>query len=267
MIEKLKLVLFGTFLILSLSKCQSQKSFDYPDYYLDKLELLPDLTMTDKILDLPDGGGYFCGPVSVANSLIYLKNNGFENLLPDFQHDTMRVYSDLIYRLSEDKFMKTITNKITPHVYMKRGLKRYINETEYQIEKIEYRAFEKNPISDMEWLKEHISSGYETMIFLWITKELEPNIMKIVAGHWVSLAGYGKDELGQVNPDFLIIHDPGSGLDYKKNDFVEMKLHNSDFKADKQNFKNHYELMDFDCTNGADNLFLSGALSFKLKKK
>jgi hypothetical protein len=118
----------------------------------------------------------------------------------------------------------------------------------------------------MEWLKEHISSGYETMIFLWITKELEPNIMKIVAGHWVSLAGYGKDELGQVNPDFLIIHDPGSGLDYKKNDFVEMKLHNSDFKADKQNFKNHYELMDFDCTNGADNIFLSSALSFKLKK-
>jgi hypothetical protein len=134
--EKLKLALFGTFLIISLSKCQSQKLFDYPVYYLDKLELLPDLTMTDKGLDLPDGGGYFCGPVSVANSFIYLQRNGFEKLLTDYQ----------------------------------------------------------------------------------------------------------------------------------KNDFVELKLHSSDFKADNQNFKNHYELMDFDCTNGADNIFLSGALRFKLKK-
>lgn len=266
MIKKRNVILLGAMLLFLLTECQSEKSFDYPDFYVDRIELMPDLTMTDKKLNLPDGGEYFCGPVSVANSFIYLNNNGFENILPDYQDDTMRIYSDLIHRLSEDKYMKTITNKITPHRYMKRGLKRYIKEADYDFEKIEYRAFGKKPNYDIEWLKENISNECETMIFLWITKEVEPNVMKIVAGHWVSFVGYGKDEIGQINLDIVIINDPGSGFEYPKNDFVRLKLHDLDFKADKQNFKNHYELMDYDCTNGADNIFISGALSFKLKK-
>jgi hypothetical protein len=253
-------------IIISLDSCQSQEKLEYPDFYIEKTDLMPDLLMTDKRLGLPEGGGYFCGPVSVVNSLIYLQKNRFEKLLPDFQSDTMRIYGDLIRRLGEDKYMKTITNKITPSDYMIRGLKRYVKDSDYDIEDIQYREFGKNSTYDIDWLKKYISNGHEIMIFLWITKEVEPNTMKIVAGHWVSLAGYGKDENGVTNPEFLIIHDPGSGFDYNKNDFVKLKLHDSDFIADKQNFKNHYELMDYDCTNGADNIFLSGMLSFKLKQ-
>jgi len=104
------------------------------------------------------------------------------------------------------------------------------------------------------------------MVFLWITKEVKPAQVKVIAGHWVSLVGYGQNEIGEIDPNFLILHDPGSGFDYKKNDFVELKFHNTDIKADKQNFKNHYELMEFDCKNGADNIFLSGGLCFNLKK-
>jgi len=264
--KKRNILLFGTLFLFLLTECKSQNLFNYPNFFVDKIELMPDLTMTDKKLNLQDGGGYFCGPVSVANSLIYLQKCGFTNLLPEFQNDTISIYRNLIHRLSEDKFMKTMTNKITPHVYMKRGLKRYVREAGYDLEKIEYRAFNKNPNFDIEWLKEQLSSECEAMIFLWITKNFEQNEKKIVAGHWVSLAGYGKDEMGQINPAYLILHDPGSGFVYQKNDFVELKLHSSDFKVDRLNFKNYYELLDFDCANGADNIFLAGAITFKIKK-
>ncbi len=227
---------------------------------------MPDIFMTDTALALPDGGEYFCGPVSVANSLIYLQKKGFNNLLSDFQSDTMKIYSDLIYQLSENKYMKTLTNKITPSGYMIRGLKRYVKDSDYDFENIEYKEFGKNPSYEIDWLKNRISKGYETMIFLWIIKKIEPNTMKIIAGHWVSLVGYGKDEKGNTNSEILIIHDPGSGFNYNTNDFVELKLCDSDFNADNQNFKNHYELIDYDCTKGADNIFLTGVLCFKLKK-
>jgi hypothetical protein len=252
--------------MIYLNSCQAQDKLEYPEFFVEKMDLVPDLLMTDKTLELPDGGGYFCGPVSVANSLIYLKNNGFKKLLPDYQGDTMKIYSDLICQLGEDKYMKTISNKITPQGYMLRGLKKYVKDSGYDFEKIEYKELGKNPNNDIDLLKNRISNGYETMIFLWITKEIEPNVIKIIAGHWVSLVGYGKDEKGKVDSDILIIHDPGSGFNYEANDFVQLKLRNTDFKADKQNFKNHYELMNFDCTNGADNIFLSGIISFKLKK-
>jgi hypothetical protein len=259
-------ILLILFIIVSLDSCQAQDKLKYPEFFIEKVDSVPDLSMTDKALELPDGGGYFCGPVSIASSLIYLKKNGFEKLLPDYQGDTMRIYRDLICQLSEDKYMRTIPNKITPPGYMIRGLKKYVKDSGYDFDKIEYKEFGKDENYDIDLLKNRISNGYESIIFLWITKEIEPNVMKIIAGHWVSLVGYGKDEKGNTNSDILIIQDPGSGFIYNANDCVELKLCDSDFKADKQNFKNHYELMDFDCTNGADKIFLSGLLSFRLKK-
>lgn len=254
------------FLIVGLNSCQAQDKLEYPEFFVEKIDLVPDLSMTDTTLELPDGGGYFCGPVSVANSLIYLQKNGYEKLLPEFQDDTVKIYSNLINQLSKDEYMKTATNKLTPAGYMVRGIKKYVSDCGYEIEKIKYREFGKKSDYDIDWLKNRISNGHETMLFLWITKEIEPNTMKIVAGHWVSLAGYGMDMDGNTSPDYLIIHDPGSGIDYSNSDFVKLKLNVSDFKADNQNFKNNYELTDFDCTNGADNIFLSGVLCFKLKE-
>ena len=41
--------------------CQAQEKLEYPDFFVEKIDLIPDLLMTDKVLELPDGGGYFCG--------------------------------------------------------------------------------------------------------------------------------------------------------------------------------------------------------------
>ena len=69
-----------------------------------------------------------------------------------------------------------------------------------------------------------------------------------------------------MDKDVIIIQDSGSNSDYNKNDYVDLKLIETDFKADRLNFKNYYELKNYDCLNGADKIVLAGALYFKLKE-
>jgi hypothetical protein len=45
------------FIIVSLDSCQAQDKLEYPEFFVKKIDSVPDLLMTDKALELPDGGG------------------------------------------------------------------------------------------------------------------------------------------------------------------------------------------------------------------
>lgn len=257
-------------LVFIVQGCQVEKPPAYPPYFIDKTEEMPDILMTDVRLHLPDGGGYFCGPVSVVNSFHYLNNHGFPELIPDHDSYSLLQIEKVILKLSDNEHMCTMANKITPKKYMIRGIKHYMDETGYELSDIGYEKFDKlNPHSSnvkLEWLKSRLYTDYEIVLFVLVTKQLEGQNNKILAGHWVSLAGYGLNTNGELNQNCFIIQDPGSDSSYKKNDHVELRLMEENCKTQRINFKNWLELKDYDCKNGGDAIFLGGALFFKIKE-
>ncbi len=185
-------------------------------YYTEKIYSIPDVTQTDKRADFPGGGTQYCCLVAIANSLMWMDSNGFPDLVQnsgDLFHDEVK----LVKLLGSKAYMDTSLEYGTGTTKLMRGIKKYLQERGYETKRLEYQGWRKHPpemrsrfpVPRLSWIKQSIvGKGAVWLNVGWYEYNRSRDEYTRIAGHWVTLVGYGKDENGRLDPTILILHDP-----------------------------------------------------------
>jgi len=191
-------------------------TYAQPVYYTEKIYSIPDLTQTDKRADFPGGGTQYCCLVAIANSLMWMDSNGFPDLVQnsgDLFHDEV----ELVKLLGSKAYMDTSLEYGTGTTKLIRGIKKYLQERGYETKRLEYQGWRKHPpemrsrfpVPRLSWIKQSIlGKGAVWLNVGWYEYNRSRDEYTRIAGHWVTLVGYGKDENGRLDPTILILHDP-----------------------------------------------------------
>ena len=187
-----------------------------PPVFIDAIDSMPFYFQRDKEFGgFPNGGAVYCGPVSVANSLMWLGKKGYPQIVP-FTNDTKENHHSFISLLGSGKYIGTDADGSTAEDVC-RGVKRYMKDREIGA-KVEFQGWRWVPhefrtgkdIPDLEWLKDGVVGNKALWLNIgWFDHDAKRNVYKRDGGHWVTLAGYGWDGKEE-NTDALIIHDPES---------------------------------------------------------
>lgn len=207
--------------------CQAQ-----PAAYLDKVSSTPDLTQTDSRGHFPEGGKNYCAPVAVSNSFVWLSQHGYPKLLPDITLNKSSAATAtnlqpaerltdqqiaMVRILSQRGYMDTSADDGTEVTNVLRGIKRYVLDHGYAINQLSYQGFRLiDPEFDsgfryprLSWIKRCINGKSAVLLNLGWYK-FNPHSFAYVrmGGHWVTLVGYGVDDLNQKAESTLIVHNP-----------------------------------------------------------
>jgi C-terminal processing protease CtpA/Prc len=255
--------------------------YGQPIYYTKNIYSIPDLTQTNKKANFPEGGKQYCSPVSISNSFMWFDSNGFPNLVQN-SGDLFADQVKLVNLLASKSYMNTNLEYGTGTTNLIRGVRKYIKERGYEIEKLEYQGWRKHPeeihwsssLPQLDWIKQGIlGNGTVLMNVGWYKYNANEDKYTRIAGHWVTLVGYGKDEKGKADPNILIIHDPSPRAGKKfSNEFVLVsKIHNGKLIGNwvglPRNADGYYKLTEgMHIKQGADYAILDGAVVLKLKE-
>lgn len=196
-------------------------SDDNSDCYTIVMSKIPDYTQNDSAY----GGipGNYCGPVSVSNTLIYLDNYVYGNLVANTT-DRKKDQHDLIILLGSEDYFDSSDGSGPNSIC--RGLKKYIGERNYKYKKLEYQGwrsvnseFYLSDIPELEWIKSGFNKNKATWLNIgWYS--YDSGIYTRQGGHWVTLVGYCLDNAEK----YLIIHDPASRAgDVQHNGYVQIE--------------------------------------------
>lgn len=163
----------------------------------------PDL----KQYNIPKVGEYYCAPVSTANTIVAISNQGFPNLYQS--NNSMKLIDEL------GKYFKT-TNQGTTTENLCNGLKSYVESKGYKTN-IKYQGFrdiksdiKSANVPDLNWIKDEINKNNAVLLNLGIYKKSVQDGKTVYTrhyGHFVTAVGAGNNGLSN-SPDFLTIHDP-----------------------------------------------------------
>ncbi len=182
----------------------------------DKVDSTPDLLQTDPEGNLPGGGRQYCAPVAVSNSLIWLGENGYKNLVPRGM-SRKKAQIEIARILGSKDCMNTNLEGGTGVSGVLRGVERYLNQHGYAYRRLEYQGWRRHPrkystrveVPDLEWLKTGLAGDSGVWLNVgWYKYDNQTDEYCRIGGHWVTLVGYGVDEKGIKNAATLILHDP-----------------------------------------------------------
>lgn len=256
--------------------------FAQPRYYTEKINAIPDLMQTDRRANFPGGGTQYCCLVAIGNSLMWLDSNGFPDLVQnsgDLFYDQVR----LVKLLGSKAYMDTSLANGTGTTKLMRGIKKYVHERGYEIEQLEYQGWRKHPeemktrvpVPKLSWIKQGIlGNGAVWLNVGWYKYNRSKDEYMRIAGHWVTLVGYSKDENGKVNPDILILHDssPRAGKGFS-NEYATVSRIHSGILAGKwtglpRSAAGYYKLgRGMHIKKGADFGIVDGAITLRLKPR
>jgi len=188
----------------------------------DRQQLTPNFMQTNDDAHLRGGGEQYCAPVAASNALVWLSENGFPRLLKN-SADKSADQIKIIKTLGSNGFMNTSLSDGTGVGEFLIGVDKYIQQCGYKKSTLAYQGWRKHPKNfstqmecpSLEW----ISRGLDGTTGVWINigwyKTRKNNVFDRVGGHWVTVVGYGKNELGEYDSKSLVINDssPRSGLD------------------------------------------------------
>ncbi len=139
----------------------------------------------------------YCAPTSAANSIWYFSNHGWPNLWPTGSNN-----SDVITKLAE--YMDTWNDFGTQDNKLVEGWEKYFGDYYKDWFFIKYETKPK-----LDWLKYEIFKCEDVLLGLtWYYWDDNKKDWVADGGHVVTLAGYGKDENGNLGPNYIKIHDP-----------------------------------------------------------
>ncbi len=201
-------------------------------YSTERINSIPDITQTDPRAGFPHGGIHYCGPCAISNSIFWLGENGYENLLPRLERGK-DLQAELTRILASSEYMDTTLEWGTSPAGILRGISRYIRDCGYEYSQLAYQGWREVPAGfdtgieppQLEW----IISGLEGDAAVWLNVgwyvwASEKNEYKRVGGHWVTLVGFGIDGDGNLDPSVLIVHDPGARSGYVfSNDYAKLE--------------------------------------------
>jgi C-terminal processing protease CtpA/Prc len=252
---------------------------DYPSFYTENIDSIPDLMQTDPNADFPGGGTEYCCLVAIANSLMWLDSHGFPNLVENSESQ----FDDevnLAKQLGSKTYMNTDLDEGTGTTNIMRGLKHYIQDCGYEIDRLEYQGWRKHPeemktrhpVPQLDWIKQGIlEKGAVWLNVGWYKYNPSKNQYERIAGHWVTLVGYGKNENGKIDPNILILHDPSprTGRDfsneYASAEKIERGMLAGDWAGLPRSAVGYYKLGGgMHIKKQTDTAIIDGAITLKL---
>jgi len=255
--------------------------FAQPAYYTEKIDSIPDLMQTDKRANFPGGGTQYCSLVAVSNSLMWFDSNGF----PDLVQNSGELLTDqikLVKLLASKSYMNTSLEYGTGTTKLVRGVRKYIQERGYEIAQLEYQGWRKHPeeirtrfpVPQLNWIKQGIlGNGSIWLNVGWYKYNPSKDEYTRIAGHWVTLVGYGKDGNGQANPEILILHDPSprTGKGFSNEYATVSRIRSGTLVGEwvglPRSAAGYYKLTGgMHIKRGADFAILDGAVVLKLKE-
>jgi hypothetical protein len=199
---------------------------ELPAFYIRKLEDMPDLLQSNA--RLPGNGSTYCGPVSASNSLVWLSRNGYKALMPGVGDDSQLRVAGV---LGSEAYMNASLKNGTDVRRFIKGIRKYI-EDKGMAARVLHQGWRchteaSSHAEDVPTL-EFIKSGVlgKNVAFLnigWYTYNEQSDAYRRFSGHWLSVAGYGKDENGLENRSTIIACDPAPRAGYAR-DFEYIEL-------------------------------------------
>ncbi|MHC4736342.1 MAG: hypothetical protein ACYTDW_18080, partial [Planctomycetota bacterium] len=255
-------------------------AYAQPVYYTEKIYSIPDLMQTDKRANFPGSGRQYCSLVAISNSLMWFDSNGFPNLVRN-SGDLFTDQVKLAKLLASESYMNTSLEYGTGTTKLIRGVRKYIKERGYEISRLEYQGWRKHPkeipwgssIPKLDWIKQGITgNGTVWMNVGWYKYKAGEDEYTRIAGHWVTLVGYGKDGKGQLNPNILIIHDPSprTGKEFSNEFILVSRIRSGRLTGEwvglPRRATGYYKFTGgMHIKRGADFAILDGAVVLKLK--
>lgn len=194
-------------------------SVPYKTACVDRLHATPDMTQTDPMAELPNGGKMYCGPVSASNSLMWLGENGYPNLIP-LEEGPDNYQFNMARLLGNNDFMQTDPQGGTAPGSVLRGLERYIVNRGYDCTYIKYQGWRRHPSKystnittpSLEWIKNGFSiPGTAVLLNVgWYSYNPKNETYTRKGGHWVTMVGFGVDKNHSPADNVVIIHDPAT---------------------------------------------------------
>ncbi|NLE38875.1 MAG: hypothetical protein GX621_12695, partial [Pirellulaceae bacterium] len=189
--------------------------------YLEKIWTTPDYTQTDSAYGgFPDEygvlhGGYFCGPTSTSNSLMWLANNGWTNLAP-LTSDRKKDQHDLVETIASSTYMDAYEYDGVNPTRLANGLSQYIHDCGYEYSRFEWQGwravpsqFKTGTIPDLDWMRAGIEGPNTIQLWSvgWYNYHAETNEYSRDGGHWVTMVGHSSNGTAY-DPNYFVIHDP-----------------------------------------------------------
>lgn len=188
---------------------------------------LPDLLQTDPALGVPGGGTSHCGPVAVSNSLVWLSQHGYPELLPQApsaaqggsagQTDLHARQLELVRQISAEPFMGTSRWSGTGPAGVLRGLHRYVKRHGYRYARLQYQGWRGHQKAfstgvrrpELAWIRQALDDGGVAFLHVgWYKPVPRSTVLRRTGGHWVSVVAAGVDEQFHEAPMALVVHDP-----------------------------------------------------------
>ncbi len=190
-------------------------------YDTSRMDQFPDFAQTDPALGLPGGGTHYCVPVATANALVwYAEERGYSDLLPVQGLSMTEKVAKVALKLGQDRYMSTAPKGGTTHVKFMQGLANFISDAGYS-SRITWRSRWQMPrkygrveigAPDIDSIQNKFASGSAVFLSLGFYSEGDSaGDLVRTGGHFVTVVGFGVDEDGNVDRDYVVLHDPGDG--------------------------------------------------------
>jgi len=191
------------------------------DVFTKRMHSIPNYQQYDPAfggLPSPENGVpgiMYCVPAAVSNSLMWLDDNGFENIVKQESSDRKFDQFQLILELSKPEYLNTNVEIGTSHANILEGIERFLGERGYEYKFLGNQGwmpvpekYNQGELVSLEWMKE----GLQDCGSVWFSigyYEYNPDydIYKLERSHMVTMVGFGFDGNG-VNKNALIVHDP-----------------------------------------------------------
>lgn len=183
-----------------------------PAVSLQRMSATPDLMQASAALGLPWGGMAHCGPVSAADSILWLAGSKFDRLV---QGDPRlpETSTKLVHCLS--RYMHTSKLGGTDVAGFLRGLEDYVGDRGYKA-KLRYQGWEEHPArfsagkqTSIKFIKAGLQPNSAAWIKIgWYTFNPRTRKYSRFAGHWVAVVAAGVGRTGKASDSTVVIHDP-----------------------------------------------------------
>ena len=200
---------------------------DIPEYFTRRIDSIPDYFQRDRSFGgFPKKGAYYCGPVAISNSLLYLTRNGYNRIFT-LSGNLYKDQHELISQLGSRKYINTGSKGSSP-ANICTGVHKYLRDQGYHRAKLRYYGFRDIPsqfrtdtlVPDMDLARESTFGNRAVWLNIgWYSYNRGKKEYKRNGGHWVALAGYGHNGK-KADPRYLIIHD--SETRYTLNDYLRI---------------------------------------------
>jgi hypothetical protein len=187
---------------------------DYPPSFTDNINAIPDLLQSDERAGFPNRGLHICSLVAASNSLMWLGNNGYPNLV-EHSGDAFQDQVKLIRTLGLPAYTRARPAVGTTFAQLIRGVRAYVKERGYAIRRLECqgwyspKADANQPMPQLDWLKRGMLHNGAVWLSLGFYRfDDTANVYRYQGGHAVTLVGYRPDASGSPGETVLIIHDP-----------------------------------------------------------